>query len=271
MGIVWDRTSAFVGERFGALATVALAAFVVPGVVSTWLQVLSGTAGYGARVVLGAIVLLLSLPSVWGSLTIIALATGEGSVGTAGGLAVRRLPATVIVSIVLGLAAALLAVPVPLLLAARGYDIAAMAAGQAGAMTVDAQTSSMVALYVLVLTPVLLIALTRLILINAVVLREGALFGAIRRSWTLTRRHGWRIFGMLLLFALVGGIARLAARTVFGSVFTLLFGGGGGLTTAFLLTAIVTTCIQAVVMLLLAAFEGKLYVALTTSDSVWPA
>jgi hypothetical protein len=270
MGTVWDQTTGFVGERFGPLVPIALATFVAPTVISACLQTLATTSGPAARLVLGALVLLLSLATIWGSLTVIALATGEGSVAASGRLAGRRLPAALLVSIVLGLAAALLVAPVPLILASRGYDVMAIAAGQAGNVVVDPQTSSIVALYVLALIPVLLAAFTRLILISPVVLREAVMFGAIRRSWALTRRHGWRIFGLLLLFALIGGIAQLAAQTVFGSVFTLLFGAGEGLTLALLLTTIVTACVQAVVMLLLAAFQGKLYAALAT-DSVSPA
>ncbi|WP_157084575.1 hypothetical protein [Sphingomonas pituitosa] len=271
MGIVWDRTAAFVGERLGTLLPVALVAFVVPGVVSSCAQVLAAGATSGARLGLGALVLLLSLPSIWGSLTVIALATGEERLPNAGGLAMRRLPATVLVSVGLGLAAVLALLPVAVILAASGYDVAAIAAGQAGNVVVDPRASGLVALYMLVLVPLLLVAFTRLLLVTPVVLREGVLFGAIRRSWALTRKHGWRIFGMLLLFGLTGGIAQLAAQAVFGSVFTLLAGGGQGLTTAFVLTTLATSCVQAIVMVLLAAFQGRLYVALTTADSVWRA
>lgn len=271
MGIVWDRTVAFAGERLGVLLPIALAAFVVPGVAGNCAQALALTAGSGARWGLGALVLLLSLPSIWGSLAVIALATGEERLAGAGRLALRRLPAAILVSIVLGLAAALAMLPVAVILAAGGYDLAAIAAGRAGAVVVDPRTSSLVALYVLLLLPVALFAFTRLILVSPVVLREDALFGAIRRSWVLTRKHGWRIFGMLLLFGMIGGIAQLAAQAVFGSVFTLLAGGGQGVTTAFVLTTIATSCVQAVVMVLLAAFQGRLYAALTTADSVWRA
>lgn len=271
MGIVWDRTAALVGERLGTLLPIALAAFVVPGVAASCAQALSLTAGGGARWGLGVLVLLLSLPSIWGSLAIIALATGDEGLAGASRLALRRLPAALLVSILLGLAAALAVLPVAVILAAGGYDVAAIAAGQAGAVVVDPRTSGMVAIYVLLLVPVLLFAFTRLLLVSAVVLREGAQFGAIRGSWMLTRKHGWRIFGVLLLFGLIGGIAQLAAQAVFGSVFTLLAGGGQGVTLAFVLTTIATTCVQAVVMVLLAAFQGRLYAALTTADSVWRA
>lgn len=271
MGIVWERTTAFAGERLGTLVPVALAAFVVPGVINTCLSAATATAGGGARLGAGLLVLLLSLVSFWGSLTVMALATGEGGIAAAGRLAARRLPAALAVSIALGLVAALVALPLPLILAMRGYDVMAMATGQAGNVLVDPQTSSIVALWALVLIVAFLVLFTRLLLVSPVVLREGVAFAAIRRSWALTRGHGWRIAGLLLLFALIGGIAQMAAQLVFGSVFALLFGTAPGLTTAMLLTTIVTASVQAVVMVLLAAFQGKLYGALTTADSVWPA
>ncbi|WP_294252625.1 hypothetical protein [uncultured Sphingomonas sp.] len=271
MSIVWDRTTAFVGENLGTLVPLALAAFVAPGVINSCASAAAATASPGVRLAVGALVVLVSIVSFWGSLTVIALATGAGARADAGRLAVRRLPAALLVSIGIGLAAAVAMLPLPVLLAARGYDVLTIATGQASGMTIDPQTSSMVALWVLVLVLAFFFLFTRLLLVSTVVLREGLLFGAVGRSWALTRGHGWRIFGLLLLFTLIGGVAQLAAQLVFGSVFALLFGNAPGLTTAMLLTTIVTASVQAVVMLLLAAFQGKLYVALTTTDSVWPA
>jgi hypothetical protein len=271
MSIVWDRTTAFVGEHLGALVPLALMAFIAPGVVNSGVSAAAAAAGPGVRLAVGVLVVLLAIVSFWGSLTVIALATGAAGLADAGRLALRRLPAALLVSLGIGVAAAVAMLPVPLILAGRGYDLMAIAAGQGATMTIDPQTSSMIALWVLVLILAFFFLFTRLLLVSTVVLREGALFGAIGRSWALTRGHGWRIFGLLLLFTLIGGISQFAAKLVFGSVFALLFGNAPGLTTAMLLTTFVTASVQAVVMLLLAAFQGKLYVALTTTDSVWRA
>lgn len=268
MGNVWDRTTAFAGERVGALAVLALAGFVVPGAIGTCLQVIAAATAPPGQLALMVPVLVLSLASIWGSLAVIELAIAERSAGEAARMALRRLLPALLVSVVLGLLGALLFVPLPLLLVARGYDLAAIAAGQAANALIDRQTSAIALLYMLVLVPVLLLAFTRLVLVSAVVLREGMLFGAVPRSWTLTRRHGWRIFGILLLFGVIGGIAQLAAQAVFGSVFALLFGTGPGLTGALIATAIVTASVQAAVMVLLAAFQGKLYAALAVDPMV---
>ncbi|WP_313535649.1 hypothetical protein [Sphingomonas sp.] len=271
MSIVWDRTTAFVGEHLGTLVPLALAAFVAPGVINSGVSVAAATASPGVRLAVGMLAIFLAIVSFWGSLTVIALATGERGLADAGRLAVRRLPAALLVAIAIGIVAAVAMLPVPLILATRGYDLMAIAAGQGANIVVDPQTSSMVALWGLVLIIAGFFLATRLLLVSTVVLRERLLFGAIGRSWALTRGHGWRIFGLLLLFMVIGGIAQLAAKLVFGSVFALLFGNAPGLTTALLLTALVTASVQAVVVVLLAAFQGRLYVALTATDSVWPA
>ncbi|UYY78977.1 hypothetical protein [Sphingomonas sp. R1] len=261
LGTVWERATEFAGERAGALAPIALAAFVVPNAASSCLGALAPALPPATRMALAGIILLLSVVTLWGSLAVMALATGEPGTASAARLATRRLGPALLVSIVLGVVAALLAAPLPAILLARGYDVVALAAGQTGNVVIDPQTSSMVALYMLVLLPVGLFLFTRLVLVSPVVLREAVSLGAIRRSWVLTRRHGWRIFGTLLLFVVIAGVAQLAARSVAGSVFALLLGGGDGLTTSFALTAIVTACVQGVVMLLLAAFQAKLYAA----------
>lgn len=270
LGTVWERATEFAGDRLGLLAPLVLGAIVLPAAASAGLQLFAVTAPPAIRAAAMALVLLLSVPTLWASLTITAFAIEPESFAAARSRASRRLLPVLGVSIVLGAALALSMLPVPVLLAARGYGVAQLLGGSATQITVDAQTASMVALYVLVLIPVVITLLVRLILVTPVVLREPMLLGAVRRSWVLTRRHGWRTFGTLLLFFVIAGVAQLAVQTVFGSVFVLLFGAGTGITLAAGLTVLVQALLQAVIVVLLAAFQGKLYAALTTAP-VWPA
>jgi hypothetical protein len=270
LGTVWERATEFAGERAGALAPIALAAFVVPNAASSCLGALAPALPPATRMALAGIILLLSVVTLCGSLAVMALATGEPGTASAARLATRRLGPALLVSIVLGVVAALLAAPLPAILLARGYDVVALAAGQTGNVVIDPQTSSMVALYMLVLIPAAIAVFVRLILVTSVVLHESLLFGAVRRSWVLTRRHGWRIFGTLLLFLVIAGVAQLALQTVLGSVFVLLFGAGTGLTLGTALLLLAQVLLQTVITVLLAAFQGKLYTALTTAP-VWPA
>lgn len=271
LGTVWERAAEFAGERIGALSPIALGAIALPTVLNAGLQLVVLGAGPGLRLTMLALALLLSIVSMWGSLVVTAWAIDPGSRAAAAALARRRLPAVLLVSIVVGAVAALIFLPIPLFLGLRGYDLAQMFSGATAQATIDTrptidpQTGGLIGLYLLALIPLMATLFVRLILLGPVVLREGLLLGAVRRSWVLTRRHGWRVFGTLLLFFVIAGIAQLAAQTVFGSVFTLLFGAGpaGTLTLAIGLTLLVQAIVQTLIIVLLAAFQGKLYAALS--------
>lgn len=270
LGTVWERAAEFAGERIGALSPIALGAIALPTVLSSGLPVLALAGGPGMQVAAMALALLLSIVSMWGSLAVTAWAIDPESRAAAAGLARRRLLAVLLVSIGVGAVAALFFLPIPIFLGFRGYDVAQVFAGGTAQVainarpTIDPQSSGLIGLYMLVLFPLMATIFVRLVLLGPVVLREARLFGAVRRSWVLTRGHGWRLFGTLLLFFVIAGIAQLAAQTVFGSVFALLFGAGpaGTLTLALGLTLLVQAIVQTVIVVLLAAFQGKLYVAL---------
>ncbi|MHA6719920.1 hypothetical protein ACX40Y_10785 [Sphingomonas sp. RS6] len=261
MGTVWDRTAEFLGDNAGLLLPVALLAFFAPASIGTNLETVMAGASGGVRLALGIAQILLALVTLWGSLAVIALSTGASRAETAGHLArLRLLPAT-LVTLVLGVAMAVLAIPVPIFLAYSGVDLAQMSNGMP--VSLDRSVGITVAIYSLGVLAVLLWAAARLAVVNAVVLREGAMLGAIPRAWRLTRGYALRILGVLILFVVVAAVSRLAASTVFGSVFALVVGNDGdGLSLAGVLTSIVTAAVQAAFMVLMAAFQGKLYLAL---------
>lgn len=271
LGTVWERAAEFAGERIGGLAPIALGTIALPTVLSGGLPLLMLAGGPGLHVAAMVVTLLLSLVSLWGSLVVTAWAIDPESRAAAAALARRRLLAVLLVSIGVGAVAALVFLPIPIFLGFRGYDLAQIFVGGPAQVTIgtrptiDPQSSGTIGLYLLLLVPIMATAFVRLILLGPVVLREGLLFGAVRRSWVLTRRHGWRLFGTLLLFFVIASIAQLAAQTVFGSVFALLLGVGpaGTLTLAFGLTLLVQAIVQTVIVVLLAAFQGKLYAALS--------
>lgn len=264
MSAVWDRTGEFLSEKTGTLTPLALIAFFVPASISTNLDVIGAGAAMPTRLLLMGISLLLSVLSFWGSLTVMQVVLAGGPVGAAAGVAGRRLPAALLVSLVLGAGLALLFVPVTILLALRGFDLRTIAANGAQ-MSVDAQTAAILGLYLVVVLLILLFLFARLSVVSAVVLHERRLLGAIGRSWRLTRGNNWRILGVLLLLGIVAAIAQLAARTVFGTVFQLVVGGSdGGVPLATVLTGIVVAAVQSVFLLVLAAFQGNLYHALAT-------
>lgn len=258
MGTVWDRTSEFLGDRLGAVLPVAVLGFFLPTVINQNLTELTRTAALGIRFGAMAVVLLLSVVSLWGTLTVVAMAVADDSAALAGARARARLPVVLLVSIVLGVATMLCLVPLLLL---AGVDSAALLAGHATVPT--QQAAARAGLYFLVLLVVAMLLFPRLAVMSPVMLEERLGFGALRRSWHLTRRHGLRILGVFLLFAIVTTVAQWAAQIVFGSVFKLLLGEtASGLPLATILTSVVVAAVQSFFALLIAAFQGKLYRAL---------
>lgn len=262
MGAVWDRTAEFLGERAGLLVPLALVTLVAPAAISANLSAVAGQTGivYGAALVLQ---LLLWLVSLWGTLVVTGLAIGAPGLRAAGVVARNRLVASLIVTLTLSILGGVLMIPIFLLLLFAGYDLTVLARMN-GPTPIDPATGMRIAAYMILLGAVLIVLFVRMIVVNAVLLREGGLFGSIRRSWQLTRRHTFRILGVLILFVVVTGVCQLAAQSVFGSVFALLLGGARtGMSPALVLTTIVTAIVQAGFMVVFAAFQGTLYAALT--------
>ena len=214
MGTVWDRTAEFLSDNLGAILPVALLAFFVPASIEGSFQ--AAKTGGGPELVLSlyAVQLAFGILSLWGSLTISAMA----------------------------------------------LDMASARGANAG---LGPQIAGGIALYGLVLLGLLLWIGARLLITNAVIVREKRMFSALRQSWKLTRGMTWRIIGVILLFALVSWVSMLAANMVFGSIFALVTGGPAeGITLAGVLTSIVVAAVQTGFTVLVPAFTAKLYLAL---------
>lgn len=262
MGTVWDRTAEFLSDNIGTVLPVALLAFFVPASIEGNFEAAMTGAGTGLVAVLRVAQLAFAILSLWGTLTITAMALDMGGEDGAARIAQRRLPAAIVVWLVLLLAAFVLALPVLAILVIGGVDLEALAAGSIP--EISPTTATIVAFYTLALVLVLLWASARLIVSTPVIVREGRWLSAIPQSWRLTGGSTLRIIGVILLYVLVSWVAQLAANTVFGSIFALVAGGGGeGVSLAGILTSIVTAGVQTAFLVLMAAFEAKLYLALT--------
>jgi hypothetical protein len=264
MGTVWDRTAEFLSDNIGAVLPLALIAFFVPASIEGNFEAARQGATPGFVLALQLIQLAFGILSVWGSLAIAAMALDMGDAQAAGAIARRRLVPALVVSVAMLLAAMLLVLPVAIFLQLSGYDMVAIALGRDFSFT--PATAGVIALYFLALGALLLWLSARLAVVTPVIVREPRMFGALARSWELTRGVAWRIVGVLLLYMFVAGVAYLAAQTVFGSVFALVTGGSpsGGFSLAGVLTSIVTAAVQTGFTVILPAFAAKLYLALTT-------
>ncbi|WP_052507689.1 glycerophosphoryl diester phosphodiesterase membrane domain-containing protein [Sphingomonas hengshuiensis] len=262
MGTVWDRTAEFLSDNIGMVLPVALLAFFVPASIEGNFEAAMAGGSIALTAVLRGLQLAFAVLSLWGTLTLTAMALDLSGETTAGRIGAQRLVPAIVVSLVLLAAAVVLALPVLGILVAGGVDLTAMASG--AIPEVDGQTAGIASLYLLVLFVAMLWIGARLIVTTPAIVRENRWLSAIRQSWRLTRGSTLRIVGVILLYALVSWVAQLAANTVFGSIFALVAGGDGqGVTLAGVLTSIVTAAVQTAFMVILPAFEAKLYLALT--------
>lgn len=226
IGTVWDDTTAVLADRAGLLAPVAALAFFLPalvrGAIKAYAGVSTGAAALGLAAALLALVLL-----VWGQLTVVAVASDPATTrGEASRQAQRRVPAALLVTLIVIAVAIVAMLPVIGVLAASGFDFQAFAA-RAGSTTpppIPAGASLFIGLYALALLAASLWLAARLFLLNPVILHERRGIGAIGRSMRLTRGLTWKLIGVALLLGLVWLVATWAARAVVFIVLRLLLG-----------------------------------------------
>lgn len=265
IGTVWDSTLEAVRGRAGVIAPIALVALFLPRVAQ------AAMANYGAepgiqpgvgvallRMLIAIGTLLLTL---WGALAITAI-TSDPDVTRprAARLATTRLLPLLGVSVVLGLALGLLALPLFGLLTAAGVDMARMStpgyrpelSGGAAAVAV---------LYMLVLLGLLFWLLARLMPLVPVVLHERLGLRAIGRAFRLTRGLALKLIGVLILFAIVLGVTTGAAQLVVGLVFRLVL-GSDNIPTATFLGGVAGAAVGAVLSVISYVFCARLYVML---------
>jgi hypothetical protein len=261
IGTTWDRTVDFVRGHMAQVASIALLTQFLPTVATGSLARLRETAGGASSLGLGLLTLVTSLIALWGSLYLIAYAaqqTGRESAANARGIANRRFLPVLGVSLALLVAMAVLTIPAIGLAYASGFDFAAIAVGTRP--TPD-QLGSLgwALLYMVVAGLFVLWAIARLLPVNAVIAMERRGLGAIGRAFALTRGMGLKLVGLVILYAIIAGVAVSAAKFVVGAVFAIVTSGGSGVTVGDVAGAIATGAISALLALYQAAFIGKLY------------
>lgn len=264
MSDVWDRATEFLGDNVSALAPVGL-------LIALLLAFQQGvtTMREGAAPMTGALLALLALVPAFASLVarlaVLAFAV-DGDAGLNGGLALamRRFWVVFGVFLLLVLAVALLIIPFVALISASGVPWSAFQGGKVDP-SVFSNFPGWVAGAMLIYSLVLIIGGlwlgVRLALVSPVVLLENRSIGAFGRSFALTKGLALRLLGVLILIAVVAGVAQIATRTVIGSVLRLALGDGGPLGAASILTILAVSLVGAVFALVGDAFTGKLYVA----------
>ena len=264
MGNVWDRTMEVLNGRGGMLAGIAVLTLFVPGVISAAYAAYA-TPGTATAAIGALLALATSVAALWGQLYVIAAASDPGTDratarrGANGRLLPALLLALALVAIML---VALL--PAAVLLAMAGFDFAALSQG-ATQGTVAPGPALLASLYAIVVLIVMLFAGARLLPLYAVVLHERLGLGAIARSWRLTRRHTWRLVGVVLLFLIVLMIATSAAQSVGGLVFRIILGADARATVTFV-AAVIAQAVSTALTLIASVCSAPLYVALVARE-----
>ncbi|WP_156361843.1 hypothetical protein [Sphingomonas sp. Leaf343] len=254
MGNVWDRTVDVLRGRSSILASIAGVGILLPSVLRDVIGLAAPTSS-GLYALIGLLAL---VATVWAQLAMLAVATDPATDrAEASRLALSRLGVALGVVVLLGLAFTLLFIPAVVALAQSGVDYST---GTIDPTTIPAGLRSFLTIYFLLFFAAAFWLGARLLLLNAVILRERLGLGAIMRSVRLTQGATWRIIGVMLLFVILLLVCAGAVQVVVGLVLRLLLGAGSLPTITFvasLIASIVTTAFSVVA----AAFTAQLYVA----------
>lgn len=240
----WDETRGVLARDGKLIGTVALALLVLPGMILNAAVPKADATAMMRGSPWVAVVLLVGLISLIGQLAIIRLAAGPHvSVGEAIAHGARRL--------------------IPYFSSALLWVLPIVILGSILEQGTQAGVG-VAAIALLALTLVGIFLAVRLILTSAVCSLENVgPIAILRRSWTLSRGHWWKLFGFLLAL-IIGAVIVLTATVALGGVLSkLLFGGDlsplslGGLVMSAL-TQLVTALIALVFFVMMARIYTQL-------------
>lgn len=240
----WEETRGILSRDGKLISTVALALFVLPGIVLNVFLPSAGTGDMPQMVVSIVLIAVILVVTLTGQLSVIRLALGPHiTVGEAITHGLRRL--------VPYIAAAFMWTAPILVLGSILYRLAGPESGH---------PSPAAAFALLVLTGFGVFIAVRMILLSAVASAEGGgPIELLRRSWDLTSGNWWRLFGFLLIFA-VGALALVyAVGAALGVVARLALGAVTPLSVGGLLVIIAAQLVSAALSVVLFVMIARLY------------
>lgn len=244
----WDESKDVIRTDGKLLAAVALAMFVLPGVI---VALVSPAAAPGQMPEMGywtVLSFIAVLVSLVGQLAVVRLALGPRlTVGEAIAHGARRAPAY-IGSVFLW------ALPFLMLIAALIAPYQADPDSAPPAVLFGVIALALLGMYVAV----------RLILTSSVASAETVgPVGILRRSWALTRGNWWRLFAALLLFLILFLIVSAAVGAVLGSIIVLVFGPPEPFSVSTLIIALISQIVSAVLTTVLMVLLARVYAQLS--------
>ena len=246
----WNEAVAFIKREAGLLFPIAFALIAVP---TAFFQAVAPRAEAGQTVEPGSWMLLmipLIILSMIGTLTLTVLALKpETVVRDAIAAAARRFLPVFISVLLLSIVAVAVAVPIVLILA----------------LLMETQ-AGMAALLVAVFVCVLISLWVRLMLMNPVgAVESGGPISIIRRSWSLTAGHFWKLLGFVVLMVVLFLVLSIAAKAIGGILIMLVAGqpdpGSLSAVLVLLLSALLNTVLgvyfTAIIAFIYAQLEGS--------------
>jgi hypothetical protein len=258
----WNETSAFVKQEAGPLFLIAFGLMTLPTIIFQAIlqQAIPGFGQPGMTQAdfspgrLGLIFLLvipIALLSMWGNLTITVLALRrEAVIGSAFAYAARRLLPLIGATLLVGLAAGLLALPLVVMLRAAGAD----GGGSAGLA---------VLLFCVLFIAFLFVAVRLILMTPAAAAERIGPIAIIARSWQLTSGHFWKLLGFLALLVIVLMVLMIALGAVLGIVIVATAGRSEPGSLSSFLTLLVSGLVQAAFTMIFATMIARIYEQLT--------
>lgn len=118
-------------------------------------------------------------------------------------------------------------------------------------------------LMLVLVAPILVYCSARLLPMPPVAVAEpGGPFTLISRSWRLTRGHGLKLVGFILLAGILMGVLRMAIESVLGSLFILAAGPAEPGSVSALLIIAVLAAVNTLLAVYLAALVARIYAQL---------
>lgn len=251
----WNESADFLKNHFGSLFTVAVALMTIPQVA---LQALGpGAVPPGEMPQPGLWMLLIPIVlvlAVVGSIAISALALGrEAVIGDSIRHGFRRLLPMLGASLLLIVAACLVAVPLALLSGIELTDLTAPTPAKAGKILL---------LMLLVLIVALFFAVRLLLLTPVAAAEPVGPVAIIVRSWNLTKGHFWKLLGFVLLVSIAGGVVLMVVAMIIGLIVTLAAGPPQPGNLSGLLMLLVTGLLNAAFIVVMTTLVARIYVQL---------
>ena len=250
----WNETAAFVKREAGLLFPIAFLLVALPGAV---VRLFAPQAAPGQLPEPGLWLPFMALSGIVamiGTIALSYLALRPGaSVGEALGVGARRFIFLLGATLLVALAALIVAVPVVVIAGAIAFSTGASTAGSSG-----------IAVLLLVVLGLGAIALwVRLMLMTPVAAVEaGGPIAIIRRSWDLTRGYFWRLLGFVLLVVVAALVVTAVISALAGIVVVLIAGRPDPLTLSAILLGLVGALVQALFSMIFATLIARIYTQL---------